>query len=426
MAEPRGPCTSRCRARCWPQRLAELDDRVAGRAGRSGAAGSRSRADRGGGRAPRRAAAPADRRPARWAGIRRRCRRSWRSRTRAAIAVARVEPHARELPGRSSAARRLRLRAPDPRSTRPTSILVVDCDVPWFPARVQPARRRADRPARPSIRSSPAIRCGRFPVRRADRGRARGRAAAARRGGPPACRAAGRRRAGRALGGRRSAGRGQPGRRGEAERGRTPIGFPWASRCVRELARRRHDRGQRVPARPPPRPAAGRRELLRLARTSGGLGWGLGAALGVKLAAPEKTVIATVGDGAYIFGAPTAAHFAARLHDAAGPDRALQQQRLGRREAATRSASTRDGWAATTGHFPLTDLSPAAALRGDRPRLRRPRRARRGPGGAAGRAPPRPPRRPRRAPPGRRERRLPPPAGLAHGVIVPSARIRPS
>jgi acetolactate synthase-1/2/3 large subunit len=47
---------------------------------------------------------------------------------------------------------------------------------------------------------------------------------------------------------------------------------------------------------------------------SGGLGWALGAALGAKLGAPEKTVIATVGDGAYIFGAPTAAHLATELH----------------------------------------------------------------------------------------------------------------
>ena len=45
---------------------------------------------------------------------------------------------------------------------------------------------------------------------------------------------------------------------------------------------------------------------------AGGLGWGLGAALGAKLAAKDKTVICTVGDGAYMFGNPTAAHFTAR------------------------------------------------------------------------------------------------------------------
>jgi acetolactate synthase-1/2/3 large subunit len=42
---------------------------------------------------------------------------------------------------------------------------------------------------------------------------------------------------------------------------------------------------------------------------SGGLGWGLGASLGVKLAAPEKTVICMLGDGSYMFGNPTAGHF---------------------------------------------------------------------------------------------------------------------
>jgi acetolactate synthase-1/2/3 large subunit len=43
--------------------------------------------------------------------------------------------------------------------------------------------------------------------------------------------------------------------------------------------------------------------------SAGGLGWGLGAALGVKLATPEKTVICALGDGAYMFGNPTAGHY---------------------------------------------------------------------------------------------------------------------
>ena len=42
---------------------------------------------------------------------------------------------------------------------------------------------------------------------------------------------------------------------------------------------------------------------------AGGLGTGLGAALGAKLARPDAEVIATVGDGSYMFGVPTAAHF---------------------------------------------------------------------------------------------------------------------
>ncbi len=46
--------------------------------------------------------------------------------------------------------------------------------------------------------------------------------------------------------------------------------------------------------------------------TAGGLGWGIGAAIGAKLAAPDKLVIATLGDGAYMFGNPTAGHQTAR------------------------------------------------------------------------------------------------------------------
>ncbi|MEY8826949.1 thiamine pyrophosphate-requiring protein [Sedimentitalea sp. XS_ASV28] len=45
---------------------------------------------------------------------------------------------------------------------------------------------------------------------------------------------------------------------------------------------------------------------------AGGLGWGLGAALGIKLAQPERDVICTMGDGAYIFTNPTASHWVAQ------------------------------------------------------------------------------------------------------------------
>ena len=47
-----------------------------------------------------------------------------------------------------------------------------------------------------------------------------------------------------------------------------------------------------------------------------GLGWGLGAALGVKLAQPERPVIALVGDGSFVFGAPLAALWAMQVQDA--------------------------------------------------------------------------------------------------------------
>ena len=47
---------------------------------------------------------------------------------------------------------------------------------------------------------------------------------------------------------------------------------------------------------------------------SGGLGWGLPCALGIKLADPDRLVVATMGDGSYMFSNPVAAHHAAEVH----------------------------------------------------------------------------------------------------------------
>jgi acetolactate synthase-1/2/3 large subunit len=49
--------------------------------------------------------------------------------------------------------------------------------------------------------------------------------------------------------------------------------------------------------------------------SSGGLGWGMPAALGALQAQPQRTVIAALGDGAYLFANPAACHQAAAMHD---------------------------------------------------------------------------------------------------------------
>jgi acetolactate synthase-1/2/3 large subunit len=51
---------------------------------------------------------------------------------------------------------------------------------------------------------------------------------------------------------------------------------------------------------------------------SGGssLGWGSGAALGVKLAEPDRPVVLVSGDGSYLFGNPAAVHWTARRYGA--------------------------------------------------------------------------------------------------------------
>ncbi len=46
----------------------------------------------------------------------------------------------------------------------------------------------------------------------------------------------------------------------------------------------------------------------------GSLGWACGAAVGAKLAVPERTVVSLVGDGAYLFGVPSSAYWTARRY----------------------------------------------------------------------------------------------------------------
>jgi len=48
----------------------------------------------------------------------------------------------------------------------------------------------------------------------------------------------------------------------------------------------------------------------------GSLGWSGGAAIEVKLAAPERTVVSLVGDGSYLFGVPSSAQWMARRYQA--------------------------------------------------------------------------------------------------------------
>jgi acetolactate synthase-1/2/3 large subunit len=48
----------------------------------------------------------------------------------------------------------------------------------------------------------------------------------------------------------------------------------------------------------------------------GSLGWAGGAAVGAKLAAPDRTVVSLVGDGSYLFAVPSSVHWMARRYQA--------------------------------------------------------------------------------------------------------------
>lgn len=91
---------------------------------------------------------------------------------------------------------------------------------------------------------------------------------------------------------------------------------------------------------------------------AGGLGWGLPAALGAKLAAPERLVVATLGDGAYIFANPTACHWAAQAHDLPVLTIIFNNALYGAVRNSTK-AMYADGVAARDAYRMLADLSPS-------------------------------------------------------------------
>ena len=92
--------------------------------------------------------------------------------------------------------------------------------------------------------------------------------------------------------------------------------------------------------------------------TAGVLGWGVGAALGAKLAMPEKTVIATVGDGSYMFGVPEAGHWVSRKMNLPVLYVVWNNSRWNAVQGATRSIYP-DGWQERTQQRPFSDLSPS-------------------------------------------------------------------
>jgi acetolactate synthase-1/2/3 large subunit len=92
---------------------------------------------------------------------------------------------------------------------------------------------------------------------------------------------------------------------------------------------------------------------------AGFLGWCLGAALGVKLGQPGKTVIATVGDGSYMFGVPSASHFVSNAYGLPILFIVYNNQCYRAVKWATHELYP-DGRAAHQNRYPLSDLQPTA------------------------------------------------------------------
>jgi acetolactate synthase-1/2/3 large subunit len=91
---------------------------------------------------------------------------------------------------------------------------------------------------------------------------------------------------------------------------------------------------------------------------AGGLGWGFGAALGAKLAAPDAFVVATLGDGAYMFSNPMVGHWVAAKHELPILTIVFNNSRYGAVRRATLSMF-KDGVAGESDGRGLADLDPA-------------------------------------------------------------------
>ena len=93
---------------------------------------------------------------------------------------------------------------------------------------------------------------------------------------------------------------------------------------------------------------------------SGGLGWGLGASLGVKLGCGDQRVFCVVGDGSYMFGNPTPAHFVSAANDLPTLTLIMNNHMWGSVRKATLGLHP-NGAAAKINRAPLTYLEPVPA-----------------------------------------------------------------
>ena len=245
---------------------------------------------------------------------------------------------------------------PGPLLAEADAVLTVDCDVPWIPSLqgppdgcrvvhlgVDPLFGRypiRTFPCDLAIDASPALALPALDAALAEHAADPGRVAARRHA--LAARAAGLR-----AGWRRAA---------EEAAGARPIAIPWLSHCIDRIADDDTIVLNELGLSPAQLTLRRPGSYFGLSPT-GGLGWGLGAALGAKLAAPGKLVIAAVGDGAYMFGNPTPAHYVSQAHGLPVLYVVSNNAGWGAVRVATK-AMYPDGAAAQRNAMPLAALGP--------------------------------------------------------------------
>jgi acetolactate synthase I/II/III large subunit len=144
----------------------------------------------------------------------------------------------------------------------------------------------------------------------------------------------------------------------ESVRHATPIHPVWATHCIAAakgddaIVINEYPMLSRFAPFPKPRTYFG-------TPSAGGLGWGIGAAIGAKLAAPDRLVIAALGDGAYMFGNPTAGHMVLRALDLPVLFIIFNNSRWEEVERAALAVFPK-GRAAQANRVPVADLGPQA------------------------------------------------------------------
>ncbi|MDC0739339.1 thiamine pyrophosphate-requiring protein [Cognatishimia sp. SS12] len=91
---------------------------------------------------------------------------------------------------------------------------------------------------------------------------------------------------------------------------------------------------------------------------AGGLGWGLPAALGAQLADRDRLVVATMGDGSYMFANPTACHQVAEAYELPVIVLVLNNEEWGAVRHSVEGLY-KGGQAAQSNEVPLTSLRPS-------------------------------------------------------------------
>jgi acetolactate synthase-1/2/3 large subunit len=140
--------------------------------------------------------------------------------------------------------------------------------------------------------------------------------------------------------------------------GNTPMTKAWVSRCVGEAIRGHVATVISELGCPYELLGLTEHNAWRQEPHSGGLGWGFPCAMGIKLADPERLVVATMGDGSYMFANPVACHQVAEAHTIAVLVVVLNNAGYGAVRHSVRDLYP-TGYAAKADEMPLTGLSPS-------------------------------------------------------------------